>query len=56
MISTKFCPNQINRFDNIRLFVNFNHALAAILDFAHFVPGGDFFFPSRSPDQTAVIG
>jgi hypothetical protein len=40
MISTKFCPNQINRFDSIRLFVNFNHALAAILDFAHYVPGG----------------
>jgi hypothetical protein len=40
MISTKFGANQMNRFDNIRLFVNFNHALAAILDFAHFVPGG----------------
>jgi hypothetical protein len=40
MISTKFGPNKINHFDNIRFFVNFICASAAILDFAHFVPEG----------------
>ena len=40
MISAKFGPNQTNRFDIITLFVDFNRASAAILDFAHFVPGG----------------
>ena len=39
MISAKLGPNQTNRFDIIALFVNYNWASAAILDFAQFVPG-----------------
>ena len=40
MISAKFGPNQINRFDIITLFVNFNRESGAILNLAHIVPVG----------------
>ena len=40
MISAKFGPNRTNRFNIITLFLNFNRASAAILDFAHIGPVG----------------
>ena len=40
MISAKFGPNRTNSFNIIKLFLNFNRASAAILDFAHIDPVG----------------